>query len=73
MIAAIEKTHGDRFAKFAKMLEENKLYVSDVETGWMCLQCGNIHWGKEAPKECPVCGHDRGYFVKLELAPFQCG
>ncbi|MBH1942361.1 rubrerythrin family protein [Mobilitalea sibirica] len=70
-IAAIEKTHGDRFARFAEMLEENKLFISDVEVGWMCLNCGHVHWGKEVPKECPVCHHDRGYFIRLDLAPFQ--
>ena len=26
--------------------------------------------GKEAPKECPVCKHDQGYFIRLTLAPF---
>lgn len=71
MIGNIEKTHGDRFARFAEMLEQNQLYVSEVETGWMCLNCGHVHWGKEAPKECPVCQHDRGYFIRLELAPYQ--
>ncbi len=71
MIAGIEKTHGDRFARFAQMLEENKLYVSDVETGWLCLNCGYVHWGKSAPKECPVCHHDQGHFIRVELAPFQ--
>ncbi|MDF2538140.1 MAG: hypothetical protein K0S76_1161 [Herbinix sp.] len=71
MIAGIEKTHGDRFKRFAQFLEENKLYVSDVETGWICLNCGYIHWGKEAPKECPVCHHDQGYFIRVELSPFQ--
>ncbi len=70
MIAGVEKTHGDRFAKFAELLEEKKLYVAEVETGWMCLNCGYIHWGKEAPKECPVCQHDQGYFIRLSLAPF---
>lgn len=70
MIAKIEKTHGDRFGKFAQLLEENKLYVSDEEIGWMCLNCGHIHWGKEAPKECPVCEHNRGYFLRLEETQF---
>ncbi len=70
MIAAIEKTHGDRFLKFAELLEENKLYVSDVEEGWLCLNCGHVHWGKEAPKECPVCKHDQGYFIRVTMAPF---
>ncbi len=70
-IAAIEKTHGDRFGKFAKMLEDKKLFTSDVEVGWMCLNCGHLHWGKEVPNECPVCDHNRGYFIRLDLAPFQ--
>ncbi len=70
MIAAIEKTHGDRFGLFADLLEQNKLFVSDVETAWMCLECGNIYRGTSVPKECPVCHHDRGYFIRLELAPY---
>lgn len=70
MIAAIEKTHGDRFARFAELLEQNKLYVSNVEEGWLCLNCGYVHWGKEAPKECPVCRHDQGYFLRVTMAPF---
>lgn len=70
MIAQIEKTHGDRFGMFADFLEQNKLFVSDVETAWMCLECGNIYRGKSVPKECPVCHHSRGYFIRLELAPY---
>ena len=70
MIAEIEKFHGDRFGKFAEWMEQNKLFVSDVETGWMCLNCGYIYHGTEVPKECPVCHHEKGYFIRLELAPF---
>ncbi|MDF2908404.1 MAG: hypothetical protein K0R34_3725 [Herbinix sp.] len=70
MIAGIEKTHGDRFARLAELLEEKKLYVSDVEIGWMCLNCGYVHWGKEAPKQCPACQHDQGYFIRISMAPF---
>ena len=69
-IAQIEKTHGDRFGMFAELLEQNKLFVSDVETAWMCLKCGNIYRGKAVPEKCPVCHSNRGYFVRLELAPF---
>lgn len=70
-IAGIEKTHGDRFGKFADLLEQNKLFISDVECGWMCLNCGYVHTGKEAPKTCPVCKHDQGFFIRLEMAPFE--
>ncbi len=71
MIAEIEKTHGDRFGKFAKWLEDNKLHVSDVKTGWMCLNCGHIYEGEAAPEQCPVCHHDKGYFIRLELSPYE--
>ncbi len=70
MIADIEKTHGDRFAAFAELLEQNKLFVSDVECAWMCLNCGHTFTGKEVPEHCPVCAHDRGYFIRLTLAPY---
>lgn len=69
-IAKIEKLHGDRFGMFAELLEQNKLFVSDVDAAWMCLECGNIYRGKTVPSVCPVCHHSRGYFVRLELAPY---
>lgn len=70
MIADVEKTHGERFGMFADLLEQNKLFVSDVETAWMCLACGNIYKGTSVPDKCPVCGHDKGYYIRLELAPY---
>lgn len=70
MIGRIEKVHGDRFGMFADLLEQNKLFVSDVETLWMCLECGNIYGGTAAPEICPVCHHDKGYYIRLELAPY---
>ena len=72
-IAKIEKIHGDRFGKFAQLLEENKLFVSDVQQRWICLNCGHIYEGTKVPKECPVCHHDQGYFIRLELSPFTDG
>jgi len=71
-IAEIEKMHGDRFGAFAKLLEENQLFVSKVETKWICLNCGYIYEGKEVPMSCPVCDHEQGWYVRLELAPY-CG
>ena len=70
MIAEIEKTHGDRFGKFADWLEQGKLFVSDVKTAWMCMECGNIYYGTQVPEVCPVCHNDKGYFIRLELAPY---
>lgn len=70
MIAEIEKRHGDRFGQLTEWIEQNKLHISDIKTGWMCLNCGHIYEGEEVPERCPVCHHDRGYFIRLELAPF---
>ena len=70
-IAEIEKIHGDRFGKYAKWLEEGKLFVSDVEVEWMCLNCGYVYTGTNAPAVCPVCKHDQGYFIRFELAPYE--
>lgn len=69
-IAEIERVHGNRFGQFAKWLEQGKLFVSDVETAWMCMECGHIYRGTQVPPVCPVCHNDRGYFVRLELAPY---
>lgn len=70
MIAEIERTHHDRFKLFADMVEQNKLFVSDTATGWLCLNCGHIVNATQAPKVCPVCKHNQGYFIMLELAPY---
>lgn len=62
--------HGNRFGRLADLLEQGKLFVSDVQCAWMCLNCGYIFEGTAAPKVCPVCQHDQGFFVRLEMAPF---
>lgn len=69
MIAGIEKVHGDRFGRFADLLEQETLFVSDVEVQWMCLNCGQIIHATRAPALCPVCKHAQGYFIRVELAP----
>lgn len=69
-ISKIEKIHGNRFGEFARLLEENKLFISDVECKWMCLNCGYTVNANEPPKKCPVCNHDQGFFIRFELAPY---
>lgn len=64
MIAEIEKAHGERFKHFEELIRENKLFSNDTETKWVCLNCGHIHSAKDAPKVCPVCEHEQGYFIR---------
>lgn len=70
-IAEIEKIHGDRFGKYAELLEKGELFVSKVEVEWMCLNCGFVYKGTKAPAMCPVCKHNQGYFIRFELAPYE--
>lgn len=70
-IAGIEKLHGDRFGRFAELLEQKKLFVTDVKAAWICLNCGFVLEGEMAPEKCPVCDHDKGYFIRFELSPFE--
>lgn len=71
LIGDIEKAHGDRFGRFADFLESGKLYISDVKASWICLNCGHVYSGTQVPQKCPVCSHDRGYFIRIELSPFE--
>lgn len=70
LIAEVEKTHAERFSHFADLLEQNKLFISDVSCQWMCLNCGHIIDSTQVPEKCPVCDHDKGYFIRLEFAPY---
>lgn len=72
-IADIEQTHGNRFRALAQALEQQKLFVADTQTGWVCLNCGHIHEGLQAPDVCPVCHHEQGYFIRVTFAPYQGG
>ena len=70
-IAKIEGTHSDRFAELANLLESGQLFsTGDGQTRWVCLNCGHVIEGPDAPAQCPVCQHEQGYFVRQEYAPF---
>ena len=71
-IATIEGTHAQRFTRFADALESGELFSIRGETAWLCLNCGHVHFGPEAPKACPVCSHDQGYMIRADLKPFVC-
>ena len=60
---------GEASGIFYVEVKDGKLFVADVEMAWMCLKCGYVHQGTEAPKACPVCQHDQGYFIRLDLLP----
>ena len=60
-VGAIEKAHEERYRKLVANIEADKVFKKDGDTMWKCRQCGNLHFGTEAPEVCPVCGHPQSY------------
>ncbi len=71
LIADIEKVHAERFRTFYELLKEGKLFASDVQVGWMCLNCGYVIEATTAPQNCPACDAEQGYFIRLSMAPME--
>ena len=61
-VADIEKSHEERYNNIEKVLKEGEVFEKDGEIMWRCRKCGNLHFGKSAPKVCPVCNHKQSYF-----------
>ncbi len=61
-VAAIEKTHEERYKKLLSNIKEGIVFSRDGDTIWECANCGHIHIGKKAPEICPVCAHPQAYF-----------
>ena len=61
-IAEAEKAHEARYLALLKNIEEGKVFKKDKVVKWKCRNCGYIHEGNEAPKECPACAHPQSYY-----------
>jgi len=61
-VAAIEKTHEERYRKLLNNVEMQKVFEKSEATMWECRNCGHIVIGKKAPEVCPVCNHPKAYF-----------
>lgn len=61
-VAAVEKTHEERYRTFAKNIADKIVFVRPEVTVWRCRNCGAIVIGENAPEKCPVCAHPKAYF-----------
>ena len=61
-VAAIEKTHEERYRKLLSNVEMQQVFEKAEQTMWECRNCGHLVMGKKAPELCPVCAHPRSYF-----------
>lgn len=62
-VAKIEKRHEERYRKLLENIKKDMVFEREEVVAWECMNCGHIHYGKKAPKECPVCKHPGGYFM----------
>ena len=61
-VAAIEKTHEERYRALLNNVEMNQVFEKAGEAIWECRNCGHLVMGKKAPEVCPVCAHPKSFF-----------
>ena len=61
-VAAIEKTHEERYRALLKNIEMQQVFAKSEVKVWECRNCGHIVVGTAAPDVCPVCNHPQAYF-----------
>ena len=61
-VAAIEKSHEERYRALLKNVEEKQVFEKSGVSVWECRNCGHIVIGTKAPAACPVCAHPQSYF-----------
>ncbi|NLV58372.1 MAG: rubrerythrin family protein [Clostridiales bacterium] len=61
-VAAIEKSHEERYRALLKNVQMQQVFEKGEETMWECRICGHLVMGKKAPEVCPVCSYSQSYF-----------
>ena len=61
-VAAIEKTHEERYRALLNNVETKAVFEKSEITIWECRNCGHLVVGKKAPEVCPVCAHPQSFF-----------
>lgn len=65
LVAKVEVEHEARYRRLIERMEAGQVFTSDnPEQEWQCEHCGFVFKGKSAPKKCPVCGREQGYFER---------
>lgn len=65
LVAKVEVEHEKRYLALLEQMTDGQVFTSDNPgQEWQCMHCGYVHKGSSAPKKCPVCGKDQGYFER---------
>ena len=62
LVAAIEKTHEERYRKLLQNVETAQVFAKSEVKVWACRNCGHLVVGTKAPQMCPTCAHPQSYF-----------
>ncbi len=66
LVAAIEKTHEERYRALLNNVETKKVFEKSEIKVWECRNCGHLVVGTKAPELCPTCAHPQSYFELRE-------
>ena len=58
----VEESHSNRYKDLYNRIETGTMFKGNDESIWVCMNCGYIHEGAEAPLICPLCSYPRAYF-----------
>jgi rubrerythrin len=64
-ISKVEKFHESRYRKLIDNISKGEVFKKKTVTKWHCINCGYVHEGAEAPKECPACKHPQAFYEVL--------
>lgn len=64
LVSRVEQMHEQRYLKLLERLETGTEFEEEQPVEWMCRKCGFTITAKAAPKRCPVCGVDQGWFER---------
>ena len=62
LVAAIEKTHEERYRALLTTVETQKVFEKAGVVLWECRNCGHLILSDKAPELCPTCAHPKSYF-----------
>ncbi len=64
-ISKVEMFHENRYRKLVANIAGGEVFNKKATAKWHCINCGYVHEGPEAPKECPACRHPQSYYEVL--------
>lgn len=62
LVAKVEAEHEKRFRKLAENMKNQTVFKREAPILWICQECGHIHFGAQAPEQCPICSYPQAYF-----------